>query len=217
MKKRKDEGIEQDVRDELAWDDRVDAADVTGGEVTLEGAVPTYTQRSLATAGAWAITGVREVHNRLHVSLPTTVAMPADAELQRGVESTLTWNAEVESTNLTVSVEDGIVTLEGSVPAYWQMWRAAELVTGVRGVTGVENHLTVVPSRNFVDQDVAAGIEGALERNAHVDAEAVTVEVQDGAVTLTGSVPTSHAREQAYNAAVNTPGVVRVDNNVTVI
>ena len=44
----------------------------------------------------------------------------------------------------------------------------------------------------------------------------IEVEVETGVVTLTGTVPTYHAHAEAYNAAMNTVGVVEVHNNITV-
>jgi osmotically-inducible protein OsmY len=109
------------------------------------------------------------------------------------------------------------VTLEGTVDAYWKTLRAENLVSQVRGVIDVENRLSVVLSGSFVDKDIATDIEAALERSVHVDAGSITVKVERGRVALTGTVPTFYGRVRAYDATVNTPGVIAVDNNIAVI
>ena len=220
MTVRTDTEIEQLVRQELIWDDRVDSTGITvnvlNGVVTLTGTVPSYSQLSLASADAWKIEGVRDVDNLLTVSIPETITVPSDAQTETNVENMLRWNATVDSVDIEVSVTNGTVTLEGTVDDYWQMWRAEDLVSDMSGVILVENHLTVVPTDSFVDQDIAEDIESALERNLYVVAEDVAVEVENGIVTLTGRVPTYHVRSEAYNAARNTVGVVEVHNNITV-
>jgi osmotically-inducible protein OsmY len=217
---RTDEQIKQDVVRELTWDYRVNAADVSvsvsNGVVTLTGSVPSYTARNFATSDAWGIAGVKKVNNLLTVTFPTTVTVPTDAEIQSNVESTLTWSASVDSTAIDVSVTNGTVTLEGTVDEYWQRWKAEDLVSDLTGVITVENHLTVVPTESYVDQDIAQDIEAALARNLYINAEDVTVKVEDGVATLTGTLPSYYARQRAYSAAANTLGVVEVNNNIVV-
>ena len=164
MTVRTDTEIEQLVRQELIWDDRVDSTDITvnvlNGVVTLTGTVPSYSQLSLASADAWKIEGVRDVDNLLTVSIPETITVPSDAQTETNVENMLRWNATVDSVDIEVSVTNGTVTLEGTVDDYWQMWRAEDLVSDMSGVILVENHLTVVPTDSFVDQDIAEDIVG---------------------------------------------------------
>jgi osmotically-inducible protein OsmY len=218
---RTDEQIKKDIVDELYWDYRVDASDVkvevADGQVTLTGTVPTYTAQEAATTATWGIVGVQEVTNLLTVRFPDTFDIPTDTQIKGDVERRLTWNPEVYSVDVDVSVLGGVVTLEGTVDAYWKRWRAEDLASQVRGVVDIENHLTVVPSGSFVDKDIATDIEAALERNLYVDAEDITVEVEEGRVTLSGTVPTYYGRARAYEAALYTPGVVAVDNNVAVV
>ena len=57
--KSKDEQIKKAVVDMLYWDSRVDASDihveVTDGEVTLRGTVPSYATKEAALFDAWKI------------------------------------------------------------------------------------------------------------------------------------------------------------------
>jgi hyperosmotically inducible protein len=218
---RTDEQIKRDIVDELYWDPRVDASDVkievADGQATLTGTVPTYTAREAAATAAWGIAGVKDVTNLMTVRFPATFDVPTDAQIKSEAQRRLTWNPDVYSMDIDVSVTRGVITLEGTVDAYWKRWRVENLVSQVQGVVDVKNYLAVVPSDSFIDKDIATDIEAALERSLYVDAEAATVEVEDGRVTLTGTVPTYYGRARAYDAAVNTPGVVAVDNNITVV
>ena len=217
---RTDEEIKRDLIDELYWDYRVDAsgvkAEVSNGKVTLTGTVPSYSARNAAATAAWGIDGVSEVINLLSVRFPPTYAIPTDAEITTSAERALAWNPDVYSEDINVTVSGGVVRLEGIVDAYWKRWKAEDLVSNLRGVVEVENHLAVVPSESFLDKDIARDIEAALERSFYVEAEDVTVKVEEGNVTLTGTVPSYYARGRAYEAAALTPGVLEVDNHIVV-
>jgi osmotically-inducible protein OsmY len=217
---RSDEEIKRDLVDELYWDYRVDAsnvkAEVSDGKVRLTGTVPSYSARNAAVAAAWGIDGVGDVTNHLTVRFPPAFVTPTDAEIGSTASRTLSWNPEVHDAAIDVTVSGGVVKLEGTVDAYWKRGKAEDLVSNLRGVVDVENHLTVAPSQSPVDQDIAKDIEAALDRNVYVDAEQVTVKVEGGTVILTGKVPSNYARGRAYDAAALTPGVLRVDNNLVV-
>jgi osmotically-inducible protein OsmY len=218
---RSDEQIKLDVVDHLSSDPSVDASevrvDVSAGGVTLSGTVPMYTARAAATAAAWEIVGVKEVNNLLTVRFPATFAVPADKEIQDSASMTLTWNPDIDDTDIDISVRGGVIEVQGAVDAYWKRWKVENLVSGLAGVMGIENHLTVVPSEKRVDKDIATDIEAALERSLYVNAEDVTVRVQQGEVRLTGSTLTYYGRMRAYEAAANTPGVIDVDNDIVVV
>jgi osmotically-inducible protein OsmY len=217
---RTDEDIKRDLVDEMYWDYKVDASDikieVSDGRVTLTGTVPSYSARNAASTATWGIDGVTEVINLLTVEFPPALTVPADTDLKTRVENSLTWNPDIYSVDIDVRVTDGVVRLEGTVDSYWKRWKAEDIISDLSGVIDVENHLAVVPSESFVDKDIAEDIESALERNIYVDAEQVTVKVENGKVTLTGTVPSYFARGKAYDAAAFTPGVIEVDNNLVV-
>jgi osmotically-inducible protein OsmY len=217
---RTDQEIKRDLIDELYWDYRVDTSDVkaevSDGKVTLTGTVPSYSARSAAAAAAWGIDGVGGVTNLLTVRFPPTYVVPTDAEIKTSAERTLAWNPDVYSADIDVTVSGGVVRLEGTADAYWKRWKAEDLVSNLNGVVDVENHLAVVPSENFIDRDIAQDIEAALERNQYINAENVTVKVEDGEVTLTGTVSSYYARGKACDAAAFTPGVLTVDNHIVV-
>jgi osmotically-inducible protein OsmY len=59
-------------------------------------------------------------------------------------------------------------------------------------------------------------IDGALERNALCDAQAITVKIEGGHVILSGSVHFWAERWEAENAAWAAPGVTEVGNNIVV-
>ncbi|MBS3752805.1 MAG: BON domain-containing protein [Anaerolineales bacterium] len=217
---RKDETIKKEVVDQLYWDNRVDADDVTvhvdNGVVTLKGTVPTHGARSSAVTDTWMIDGVTSVEDQIDVELAPTVEIPTDAEVRNNIQNILSWNTDIDIMDIDVSVEGGVVTLEGTVDEYWKKWKAVELVSDVSGVIDVLDEMTVVPTGSFIDKDIAETINDALDRNLYIDAEDITVEVEHGKVTLTGVVPTNFVRSKAGDIASYTAGVIDVHNNLVV-
>jgi osmotically-inducible protein OsmY len=213
--------IKGDIRSQLIWDDRVNAADIhievnPAGWVKLTGTVPGYNARRAAQQDAWMIAGVSAVDNELTVHYPKEIILPSDSELVEMVQSRLKWDSSIDESHIEVRVDNGEVMLEGSVPAYWKKTDAEDLALGVKGVLGVKNHLTVVPTEKASDREIAKDIETALERSLNVDAGPVNVKVENGEVTLSGKVASGTAFRAAYEISLYTTGVTEVDNQLII-
>jgi osmotically-inducible protein OsmY len=115
-----------------------------------------------------------------------------------------------------VSVDSGVVTLTGSVDAFWKKTLAEEISQSL-GVVRVVNKLSVVPGMDMNDEKIAGDIVNAIDRNLHVDAGSVNVKVHQGDVTLSGKVPNWMGYRSAYEAALFTRGVREVDSSNLVI
>lgn len=217
---RSDEDIKKDVIDALYWDDRVDASkvavEVEDGVVTLTGTVPTYRSWTAAGEDAQVITGVADVENLILVSYAVLRTLPDDAELLARTTEQLERDPDVDASGLLVSVRDGWVTVEGSVPSYWQKEIAEQVAASGLGVLGVTNELAVVPAADVEDELIADDLVKAIERTTAVDVEDVDVEVVGGLVTLRGTVPSWHARNVAVDIARHTSGVVGVEDKMLV-
>jgi osmotically-inducible protein OsmY len=215
------EKIKKDVIEQLYWDHRIDAAEVQvqvdNSTVMLEGKVPSYMARAAATNDAWLVEGVGSVENELDVEYEPTVALPTDTDIKIYVKENLRWNASLPEDKIEISVENRWVTLEGTVDAFWKKIIAEEEVSDVLGVAGVHNKLAVVPTERITDERIAEDVVKALDRDIRVMSEDVTVEVEDGIVTVSGTLPTWTAKSAAYNAALYTYGVIDVEDNTTVL
>lgn len=215
-----DQEISTRIKNQLYWDGRVQASDVgvtvDNGKATLSGTVPSYRAKTAAVEDARMVLGVKAVDNQLRVQHPPERTVPRDSEILEQVISALAWDADVDSTKIDVDVAGGMVTLKGTVNAYWKKYQAEDDAYSVDGVLNVINELGVVPNEDLADEAIATDIEGALERNAYVDPNQVTVEVNNGTVTLSGVVPDWSAWRAAYNAAAYTTGVVDVIDRLAI-
>ncbi len=217
---RTDELIKESVVHELTRDTRIDASKVEvtvdNGLVTLSGEVPTFLSKSAATEDALSILGVTEVDNLTVVNYPDTFTLPTDSEIKGNILSKLVSSPDLDVFDLDVTVNTGVVTLKGTVDAYWKRTFIEDLVAFEAGVTFIENHVAVTPTDDVLDKAVAQEIVDSLEEKAIVDADDVEVSVSDGVVELRGSVPNWAARQAAANAALYTSGVKMLDNNLVI-
>jgi osmotically-inducible protein OsmY len=215
-----DELIKKDVVDQLTWDDRVDASkisvEVSNGRVILRGEVPNYFTRNAAYEDTWYVAGVRNVLNELTVRHPPARALRPDIEIENAIKNRFAVNPDIDLRDIEVIVSNGTVTLKGTVDAYWKKMYAEDLITEEPGVAYIENLLAVVPTRDYIDQDIADDIVSALDRMADVDPDQVTVKVEGGKVTLSGTVQSGAARRVAHESAWYTPGVIQVEDHLTV-
>jgi osmotically-inducible protein OsmY len=205
------------VEDELLWEPKVDnqaiAVSTDDGVVTLRGTVGSLRERREATNAAKRVYGVKQLHNELQVRLLNDNRRD-DADLRGAVLQALMLDALVPST-VDATVRDGLVTLTGT--AAYQFERAeAEFVAGnILGVAWIDDDITLTtPSAST--GDVKHSIKKALERDAKLDAEELSVESSNGTVTLAGTVSSWAEHDAAVNAAWAAPGVSMVDDLIFV-
>jgi osmotically-inducible protein OsmY len=215
-----DEEIKKNIVDQLYWNSRVNIADVKveviEGKVTLTGNVHSNSAKATATECSWLVSGVQEVHNNLKIVFKKGVEPVTDKDITFAIEQMLLWNADIVSTNIKVSVEHGLVTLSGTVPTFWEKMRAEQVASKMSTITTIRNLLSVVPTKKFEDQKIAEHIVSDLRQNSFTNPDAIDVKVEDGIVSISGSVPNRHTMMAVYNTAECTNGVTNVINKLSV-
>lgn len=218
MEARDDLDIWGDVLEALRGDERLDASgisvDVTDGVVSLQGEVGTFPEKELATELASRVRGVRAVDNSLRVvpATPRTDAVIADevrASLRRDVRIN-------QAERIGVSVADGVVTLSGVVESLDEKASAFEDAEAVAGVVEVVNHIQVIPNVIRLDAEIENDVRRKLIEDTIVDATDIHIHVDNGIVTLSGTVDNLYQREAAEDDAWSLPGVRGVINDLQV-
>lgn len=215
-----DEKIKKDVVDQLFWDGRVDASrvevTVSDGNVTLIGEVENFAALQAAESDVISIPGVRAVENLLAVKYPHAEPPPSDAEIKTSIESVLKWNPYLDDSRIDIVVGKGIVKLTGTVDLYWKKEKTKRIAYDIFGVVKVIDQLGVVPTNDIADEVIAEEIAAALGRNTDIDEDKINIEVENGNVILSGSVPDWNAYRSAYETVLHTPGVTKLVNKLSI-
>ena len=212
-----DESLRQSVLDELEFEPSVNAtrigATVENGVVTLTGHVGSYPQKIAAERTVQRVKGVRGLAEEIEVRYPSEKKNHDDEIAQRAVQ-VIDWDATVPSGKVTVKVEKGWITLSGDVEWQYQRMGAETAVRKLSGVIGVTNLIVVRPRVDAIN--VKHRIEDALKRNAELEADGIRVAATGGKVTLEGKVRAWHERGVAERAAWAVPGVIAVEDRLTI-
>jgi osmotically-inducible protein OsmY len=145
-----------------------------------------------------------------------SVTTRADEQILDAVLAELKWDPEVEPTDVGVEVDDGVVTLTGTVESYWKKWAAERAALRVEGVRAVANDIVVKTSAMRTDTDIAKDVADAFESNAVIPKDRIKITVKSGWVTLEGDVTWRFERDEAENTARRVKGVVGVTNLIAV-
>lgn len=210
----------QDIVDQLTWDDSVNAnevhVDVKDGTVQLSGSVESFAGKIAAEKDAYQVAGVKYVENNLDVRYPADITVPDDVEITSNINRMLLWNSNINSSNIEVETNNRIVTLKGSVESYWEKFLAEDIANTAFGVAGIINLLEVTLTKSIVDIDIENDIKSAYRRSFFIDENRITVMVNNGTVTLRGTVPTYPVKKEALDIAKYTSGVVDIIDEITI-
>jgi len=146
----------------------------------------------------------------------TTSAARYDGQVQDTVSHKLATKKQFN--DVKASVEDGIVTLTGTVDLYQRKLDAAKLAKKTSHVQGVRNLITVagpnVPDEQLEDKlatklrYVRVGYDNAFDYFA--------LGVKDGVVTVEGQDRTGVGRDEALADIATMPGVKDIVDNISV-
>ena len=135
--------------------------------------------------------------------------------LRDDVLAELDLDPQLDAHRVGVTVEDGIVTLAGTVSSFAEKWAAEEAAKRVKGVKAVAERLEVdLPAMHVRDDtDIAREVTNALAWNVTLPTEIRTT-VENGHVTLEGTVDWYYQRERAAETVRNLRGVRGVTNYI---
>jgi osmotically-inducible protein OsmY len=142
-----------------------------------------------------------------------------DAQLRQDVIDEIERDWRFKPAEIGVEVDQGIVSLTGTVSSYTKLMAAANIAAEIAGTKGVANELTVrLPGTALPnDGDVAAQVRAALKWDVDVPEEKIEVIVRNGAVTLKGKVDYWYQKKAAGDTVARLSGVAAVNNHITVV
>lgn len=212
-----DSDLRDDVLAALHWDPAVTSRElevvVDDGTVVFTGRLTSHAEKRAIERTAACISGVRGLVFETVVELPAD-SVRSDGALAAAVEHALEWNTLVPRDCVVPTIEQGWITLNGTVPWAFNRHAAERAVRELTGVTGITNRIVVAPQA--MAGDIERGIQDALVRQAYREGQQITVEVAGSVVTLHGCVHSIAERKAIQAAAWASPGVSSVINAIVV-
>ena len=144
--------------------------------------------------------------------------MNPDTHVRDDVQRELYYTPDINAARIGVSVENGVVTLSGSVDSYIQKLaalRAAERIAKVRAVA-CELEVRLPGPHVPTSTGLAQAVANVLAWDSVVPPDRIRVRVENGWVTLEGTVEWQYQKEAAARAVGGLTGVKGVDNLISV-
>lgn len=182
------------------------------GIVTLQAALPNLAEKRYAVLEAQKISGVRGVIDKLSIE----PEFRYDADIRSDIADRLADSPLKDIRGLAVTVDEGMVTLRGTVASWSEKQQAGLLASEVLGVRRVFNDTEIVYGEPRTSDQIRQDVRAALDRDVYLVGLPVNVDAAEGNVTLTGSVGSVFAKERATQDAW-VDGVDQVHNEISVV
>jgi osmotically-inducible protein OsmY len=210
-----DKLLQQAVIDELSWDPSISSEHIgvtaRDGVITLSGHIPSYWEKRSALAAAIRVKGVKAVAEEVDVKLLGGSQWVDEKIAEHALQSLLS-DASVPNDHIRLTVEKGMVTLQGEVEWNYQKMAAEYAVQRLTGVVCVLNDIKIKPPVQAYQ--VREKIEKALTRVSAFEAQQLSINIEGSKVTLGGRLENSHERDLAEHAAWSVPGVTQVQDKI---
>ncbi len=203
-------------------------------DLIIDGEVADIAAKTRALERAAAVAGVRGIADRLRVApaqrmgdgairdllRDALVDEPAFAACSIRVSVKGQWEpiriVDGATGAIDISVEEGVVLLDGNVPGLGLKRLAGVLAWWVPGSRDVINGLGVMPPEDDSDDEITDAVRLALEKDPMVNPDQIRVTTRNSIVTLQGQVPTESERQAAEFDAWYVFGVDKVVNQILV-
>jgi hyperosmotically inducible protein len=116
------------------------AVTVQGSEVALTGTTESFWQRRTAEEIVFNVLGVTKLTSTISIEPATP---PQDKSIEQDVKSALERNSHIDSSEVNVKVEEGVVTLSGKVEDWLARREAIDAACLTAGVRGVQDRMSV--------------------------------------------------------------------------
>ncbi|HLR31260.1 MAG TPA: BON domain-containing protein, partial [Fodinibius sp.] len=214
--------------------------EVENGIATLSGTVDNLKAKKAAasdaqnTMGVWMVNRNVSVKNKIVVTPANELS---DSTIKQNVSRAIVRDPYVEKGDVNITVNNGAITLTGNAESYFEKLQAGEVASTAAGVESITNNISVKNYEPFAfdrllydwdpiaddvdfmiversDVELKEEVASQIIWSPYIDIDGINISVNNGVVTLTGTVNGSfeynEATEEAYEA-----GALKVKNKLT--
>ncbi|MBD3226593.1 MAG: BON domain-containing protein [Candidatus Lokiarchaeota archaeon] len=139
-----DEDIKSNIESKLLWSSSIDSSkidvSVTGGIITIEGAVDSYWKKLHAENLASEVAGVLSIDNKITV-VPTEDFL--DKTVAEDIVEAMDRNFNINVNKVNVKVKNGVITLTGTVSSWTEYRAAMNCAENTPGVIDIKDKIKI--------------------------------------------------------------------------
>lgn len=212
--------IQKNVIDELRQEIYIKSSDigvsVKNGIVTLTGFVDSYSKKRLIESIVFRIEGVRVIADEIVVRFDTDQKI-TDTEIAQAILNALKRQNGISMEKIKVKIDEGWVTITGEVDWEIEKLNVSKTVESILGIKGVNNLIAINPRAKMNIMKIKRNITAAFNQNTSIDANNIVVSGIRNTVILRGLVRSNKEKQEAEKIALNSEGVLNVDNRLSVV
>jgi len=206
-------------------DDNIKISVIDDSIVNLTGTVSEWSYLALAEETISGLPGVKKVNNNLTIQ-GEKPAEYSDAWISMRIKSVLLFHRNVSAANTDISVNEGVVTLNGIASTEAQKELTREYAIDVDGVKSVNNSITVDKNTktifekigdNIDDASITAQVRMALLLHRSTNVLKTKVATEKGIVTVQGNAKNGAEKDLVGKLVNNVKGVKGLKNKLTIV
>jgi osmotically-inducible protein OsmY len=171
-----------------------------------------HMQKNATGEAPKSIMGVESISDVLKVK--PSLLVRNDKDIATSVSKALHEKWNVPDKKINVTVEDGLVTLQGNLHWNFQRKAADGAIENLEGVKGIQDKIKIEAEiKNELGKKI---LEQALKRSWIMDIDNIKVRMDDKTIFLSGIVNSVFQKQEAEKIAFNTTGAWFVENELQV-
>lgn len=206
-------------------DDNIKISIIDDSIVKLTGTVSEWSHLALAEETINDLPGVKKVINDLTIQ-GEKPAEKSDAWISMRIKTVLMFHRNVSAANTDITVNDGVVSLNGIASSEAQKELTREYAIDVDGVKSVNNHIIVDKNAktivekigdNIDDASITAQVRMALLFHRSTNVLKTKVATNNGIVTVRGNVNNGAEKDLVGKLVNNVKGVKGFKNKLIIV
>jgi len=180
---------------------------IEDGKVILSGIVPNIKARQIAEEHVYRVPQVMFVDNFLKVKALNEHKPGEDLLLIKEIYNCIQQYPYFSEDLIDVDVLQGCVCLTGKVDFYWKKLLVERIIKNKQGVHTIENKLLVSASKKVIDEIIGRRIMVQLLRNKSIKSHTLSITVEEGIVSVKGTVFDLQSRQEILSLLSSILGV----------